>query len=75
MYGLCLAEGVGGEGCFVCFELQGAFLPPVPPRWGLGRERWLQSPLPFTAAADGPWPPPPLPQQPASLFVSQSMEL
>lgn len=36
VYGLCVAEGVGGEGCFVCFELQGAFLPPVPPLRGGG---------------------------------------
>lgn len=40
MYGLCLVEGVGGEGCFVCFELEGAFLPLVPSWVGAGQGRW-----------------------------------
>lgn len=37
MYGLCVAEGVGGVGCFVCFELEGAFLPLVPSWVGVGQ--------------------------------------
>lgn len=75
MYGLCLAEGMGGEGCFVCFELQGPFLPLVPFRVGAGQgeKASVPPPLPFTAA-DGPWPPPPLPQQPPILFVSPACE-
>lgn len=49
VYGLCVAEGVGGEGCFVCFELQGAFLPLVPPLrgggWAGGEMALAHSPL------------------------------
>lgn len=74
MSGLCVAEGVGGVGCFVCFELEGAFLPLVPSWVGAGQGD--------TASARSPphssrWSlaTPPLPQQAAFPFVSLPVEL
>lgn len=73
MSGLCLVEGVGGEGCFVCFELEGAFLPLVPSWVGAGQGEMASAHSPLTAA-DGPPPLPFLPQQAAFFFVSQPVK-
>lgn len=50
MYGLCLAEGVGGEGCFVCFELEGAFLPLVPSWVGAGQGEMASAHSPLSSS-------------------------
>lgn len=67
MYGFCLAEGVGGEGCFVCFELPGAFLPLVPSRVGAGPGEKASAPAPLHCSRWSPATPSPAPAASHSL--------
>lgn len=67
MYGFCLAEGVGGEGCFVCFELPGAFLPLVPSRVGAGQGEKASAPAPLHCSRWSPATPSPAPAASRSL--------